>query len=75
MIELKPCPFCGEKASVEKMSAALTGSAFVQNYRLGCKKCQITFWGNIEFALDYNGELIIYKNGLKDAAEKWNRRA
>lgn len=35
MSELKPCPFCGGRAKIEKIQ--VTG-----NYRVSCEKCPVT---------------------------------
>lgn len=81
MIELKPCPFCGGKATIILIDTEWErdekGIMHIQHsYAVGCAKCQInakTYSSNIY--QDVDGNIEIKKNGAKEAAEAWNRRA
>ena len=60
--ELKPCPFCGEKAEIETWTTSTTHIKY-KNYRVGCYKCGIhTDW-------------MALNEGKASAIEAWNRRA
>lgn len=75
MIKLEPCPFCGERAKIEKGDNKYERSSYIQCYRIGCNKCEIWFYGDTEISLNLEGEVVFNKNGFKDIVERWNRRA
>lgn len=79
MIELKPCPFCGGKATVqgkhtEIYDAWANHPVLRAKYRVGCEKCGIYFWQWHEIQLT-DGQPAVIKNGYGEAVEAWNRRA
>lgn len=44
-IKLKPCPFCGGKATMREYSNGHKGNGeFTASYKVGCEKCQIYFF-------------------------------
>lgn len=59
--ELKPCPFCGGEAVMQKRVGA-TGRDGYKVYRIYCSKC-----GVIQCDMEYYSE--------RDAISAWNRRA
>lgn len=66
MIELKPCPFCGEE--IKRYSIG-TANGYVYELKISC--C-------MEF--DITGDELLFADGEPfkvglDAIEKWNRRA
>ena len=71
---LKPCPFCGERAKIEKGANSYEGPSFIQWYRIGCNKCEIWFYGYTEMSLKPEGEAVIDESGFKGIVERWNRR-
>lgn len=74
--ELKPCPFCGEKATIIKISKGITPDGFSACFQLNCDKCRYSFGvADITYQINEYGETSILKNGLKDLFEKWNNRA
>ena len=76
-IKLKPCPFCGGKATfvVKSNESSHYGAGF--DFEVGCEKCKIVFPGRykMRFTLSRNGELDILTDERKSAADKWNKRA
>lgn len=83
MAELKPCPFCGGKASlehsgIEKCRSRENGD-LITNWRVRCPNCGTERKGGVSeyvFALD---ETLVLKDphfdGRSKAIEAWNRRA
>ena len=63
MVRLKPCPFCGKKARVEKIPEGLNWSGL---YVVGCDRDDLCM-GNI------NHFTMIFCTP-ETAAEAWNRR-
>lgn len=75
MNELKPCPFCGGKASITEYANGHKGDGtFTASYKVGCDKCKIYFSHNSEFRL-VNGQPKFAFNGYELTTEAWNRRA
>nr|DAY80697.1 MAG TPA: restriction alleviation protein [Caudoviricetes sp.] len=79
MVELKPCPFCGGKATVQGKHTEIydvwaNHPVLCAKYRVGCEKCGIYFWQLHEIQLT-DGQPAVIKNGYDEAAEAWNRRA
>ena len=74
MSELKPCPFCGEKAKIQRMDHGTCQSNFYETYRITCTKCSISKTITSIFHLE-NGQLVFNANGYLDIIEAWNRRS
>ena len=79
MSDLKPCPFCGEKAQFEQRGYGTTDLASVRlGFSVRCKKCGAYAPhadGHISINLSVTGELNIWEDDRNKAIEAWNRRA
>ncbi|MBQ1789029.1 MAG: Lar family restriction alleviation protein [Oscillospiraceae bacterium] len=76
--DLKPCPFCGGKASIIQKTGAYTGNpaTILNEYVVGCRECAIyTPTQNSKIWQDHEGVVHVDRNGVEDAARIWNRRA
>lgn len=71
--ELKPCPFCGGEAVIEKHSVGHTKDTTFVNYKIGCEKCEIWFHGRTEVGIS-DGKPFMIEDGYTKAIEKWNKR-
>lgn len=67
MTELKPCPFCGGEATLEKLEPRLYRPLCNGVYSIACYSCDLNFG----YDLDYGGTF----ETEEEAAEAWNRRA
>ena len=76
-IKLKPCPFCGGNPTLRRCSTGTKGYKFTASYEVKCDKCRMAQTQTFEtvFDLELNGELVLEKDGRKEAIEAWNRRA
>ena len=75
MNKLKPCPFCGRKASIKEYDNAYKSDGlYVASYRVGCNTCKIYFYRNSEFRF-VDGQLKFKVNGYDSAINLWNTRA
>ena len=79
MIELLPCPFCGQKAEITVKNGGYTlFSRFTQSLSVGCSddncKARIAKYFDHEFEIDSSGKMHIVRNGYEQAAASWNRR-
>ena len=73
-IKLKPCPFCGGKATMREYSNGHKGNGeFTASYKVGCEKCQIYFLRESRFVLE-NGYPKFIVNGYETATGLWNTR-
>lgn len=73
--ELKPCPFCGKEAIMQKKSSGHKGSGeYTASFFIGCDSCKIGFTRESTFVLDC-GEVSFIRNGYEEAKELWNTRA
>lgn len=72
MNELKPCPFCGEIAELEKRPLWHGSHGYYGCYEfvIQCKKC------GCQIDLDKNDTIYRSEDAARDnAIEAWNRRA
>ena len=74
MSELKPCPFCGGKATIKTISRGYGSNGFTEAYNVGCDNCKIYFKEESIFCIQ-NGTPIFLMNGYDRCFEIWNRRA
>lgn len=72
--ELKPCPFCGGKASISIVGKGLESGTFTVTYEVGCTECRIKFKGTT-YLLIKDGEPMVSVDGYKECTDLWNRRA
>ena len=76
-MELKPCPFCGGKAKIEKTSRGTNGDSCQLSFSIRCVKCGATApgaYGYISINLAGDGELNLWHDDRSSATEAWNRR-
>lgn len=83
MIELKPCPFCGGKASlehsgIEKCINRENGD-LITRWRVQCRQCGVERKGGVSEYIFCRDETLMLRDeqfdGKKKAIEAWNRRA
>jgi hypothetical protein len=79
MIELKPCPFCGGKATVqgkhtETYDVWANHPVLRAKYRVGCEKCGIYFWQNSVISRAEYRAPVTNRDRYEEAVEAWNRR-
>lgn len=78
MYELKPCPFCGDKAIFEQYANEKYDQDSVRlMFKISCTKCGATApmgFGKICINLGLDGSLNIWKDEREKAAKEWNRR-
>lgn len=77
MSELKPCPFCGGKATlIQKSSGYKTNPMMLKNgFVAGCESCNIyTPAFESEIYQSNDGEVHINSTGAEEVIEAWNRR-
>lgn len=75
-IKLKPCPFCGGEAQLQKIfKGCREVSVIIDEWIVTCKNkcCSTHSYKDIIYHAD-NGEVIIEINGAEKAIEAWNRR-
>lgn len=75
MIDLKPCPFCGERATFELVTAEMHNG--VSEYRLmvKCGNCEIHSGKSYVVRKKFqNGTFITIEDERDKAVEEWNRR-
>lgn len=75
-IELKPCPFCGGYAKVQRISRGWKDEHIVDEFIAKCMACGARLPSfRSDIWADDAGGVHIDANGAADAAEAWNRRA
>ena len=75
-MELKPCPFCGERPELVCNSTEHERYKMSASFYLLCPKCGVrTKCYDPIIELDgRNGDVSIKQDGAKKAVEAWNRR-
>ena len=74
MTKLKPCPFCGRSATINKISGGYCGSGtYSACYEISCSDCKIKFVRESKFEL-IEGKPRIIKDGYQECLDAWNRR-
>ena len=76
--ELKPCPFCGEKAMFSTFAIDKSLPTVVEvTFKIKCVKCGTEFPKSYECELymDQNGSIRTGKDERLKAIADWNRRA
>lgn len=74
-VELKPCPFCGEKPYIKAVTTGHTSTAYTMRAELGCKKCNYSMKGENVFEVDVFMNVNMCSNGIGHMVNAWNRRA
>ena len=79
-IELKPCPFCGGEAKIQKVSNYHDSYVSGFTFTIQCSKCllQLPTTFSVGFLLSEKGDVIVagaYDGVIEDAKAIWNRRA
>ena len=72
--KLKPCPFCGKEAIIQKKSSGQGNGKYTASFFIGCDSCKIGFTRESTFVLDCD-EVSFIRNGYEEAIKAWNRRA
>lgn len=60
VIELKPCPFCGNEPYSDAETAMIFGRRTLRNFAIACSYCEVSAPGADDFS---------------DAIDAWNTRA
>ena len=80
MDEMKSCPFCGGKATIDETKCGITDFnpyAARFDFEIKCKSCGATApgaCGHIAVVLSLTGELKVWHDDRPDAIKAWNRR-
>lgn len=77
-MDLKPCPFCGSAAELNRVSAYYNTSPTTirDTWEVRCtKRCCMTLRYESKIWQSSDGEVVIEQNGAENAIEAWNRRA
>lgn len=75
--KLKPCPFCGGEAELVRIRNGYRTSptTIIDGWEVRCKKkCCSTLAFEDEIFHSDDGEIVIKKNGAKEAIDFWNGR-
>lgn len=73
-LELEPCPFCGDTATIESMEKGYSAiGEFTQVFRCGCRECNMWFSYKSRFVL-VGSDIRFIEDGYTKAIEHWNRR-
>lgn len=78
MEKLKPCPFCGGEAILERVPHYYGVGIYnlADIWTVSCRKCDCKrgpYYSKIY--QDANGEVIVERNGAEKAINEWNTRA
>lgn len=69
----RPCPFCGNKPSMDRTSYGYGNGKFYATYKLSCSVCGIEFVRKSEFDLE-QGIPKLTRDGYGELLQLWNRR-
>lgn len=74
---LKPCQFCGKTPQIEiyRSCGHYNGTTLVIPVKVGCAKCGIYKRSKSTYHIDWRGNCICGKDGLKELSEWWNKRS
>lgn len=75
--ELKPCPFCGEKAIFYETSTKKDDDDIGFEFTIRCGNCGVKLpnYYTVNFYLDTDGKIKTLTDGREKAIKAWNRRA
>ncbi len=76
MTELKPCPFCGSEAHIEKgkvrvKNNKVRGTKTRKSYYIGCSDPECILYSNRRYAKLF---FTVSKYGIDVMIRRWNRR-
>lgn len=74
---LKPCPFCGEtpKIELDRLRGHYDGVTLEIPVTVGCAECGVYKRSKSTYRIDWMGNSIQEKDGLKELSEWWNKRS
>lgn len=76
---LKPCPFCGKtpEISFKRLDGyySPSSSKLTVPVAIRCKTCNIHIDSECTYRIDWMGNIIMEKDGLKELSKVWNKRS
>lgn len=78
MSKLKPCPFCGEKAFLKKISNGYktNPTTIMDTWTVTCPNNCCNFGGfEDKIYHDDDGRIVVERDGADEAGDAWNKRA
>lgn len=74
---LKPCPFCGETPNIKinHLSGHYDGVTLSIPVTVRCDGCGVRKSSESTYRIDWMGNIIREKDGLKELSEWWNKRS